>query len=122
MVQRVNLTTAIGSALVNTLYILDEPSIGLHPRDSRRLVQILHNLKQNHNTIIVVEHDPEIIRESDRILDLGPGAGERGGEVVYFGAPAGILRQRRSLTGQYLAGKRTIPVPKRRRRPRRMSS
>ncbi len=118
-VQRVNLTTAIGSALVNTLYILDEPSIGLHPRDSRRLVQILHNLKQNHNTIIVVEHDPEIIRESDRILDLGPGAGERGGEVVYFGAPAGILRQRRSLTGQYLAGKRTIPVPKRRRRPQR---
>jgi excinuclease ABC subunit A len=118
-VQRVNLTTAIGSALVNTLYILDEPSIGLHPRDSRRLVQILHNLKANQNTIVVVEHDPEIIRESDRILDLGPGAGERGGEVVYFGAPAGILRQRRSLTGQYLAGKRTIPVPARRRRPRR---
>ena len=77
-VQRVNLTTAIGSSLVNTLYILDEPSIGLHPRDSRRLVQILHNLKANQNTIVVVEHDPEIIRESDRILDLGPGAGEQG--------------------------------------------
>jgi excinuclease ABC subunit A len=118
-VQRVNLTTAIGSSLVNTLYILDEPSIGLHPRDSRRLVQILHNLKANQNTIVVVEHDPEIIRESDRILDLGPGAGEQGGEMVYFGAPAGILRQKRSLTGQYLAGKRTIPVPTRRRRPRR---
>jgi excinuclease ABC subunit A len=118
-VQRVNLTTAIGSSLVNTLYILDEPSIGLHPRDSRRLVQILHNLKANHNTIVVVEHDPEIIRESDRILDLGPGAGERGGEVVYFGAPAGILHEERSLTGQYLAGTRTIAVPKRRRRPRR---
>jgi excinuclease ABC subunit A len=116
-VQRVNLTTAIGSSLVNTLYILDEPSIGLHPRDSRRLVQILHNLKANQNTIMVVEHDPEIIRESDRILDLGPGAGERGGEVVYFGAPSGILRQKRSLTGQYLAGKRAIPVPSRRRQP-----
>ena len=117
-VQRVNLTTAIGSSLVNTLYILDEPSIGLHPRDSRRLVQILHNLKANQNTIVVVEHDPEIIRESDRILDLGPGAGERGGEVVYFGAPAGILGEKRSLTGQYLAGKRAIPIPARRRQPR----
>ena len=114
-VQRVNLTTAIGSSLVNTLYVLDEPSIGLHPRDSRRLVQILHNLKANDNTIVVVEHDPEIIRESDRILDLGPGAGERGGNIVYFGAPAGILRESRSLTGQYLAGKRVIPVPQRRR-------
>ena len=99
-VQRVNLTTALGSSLVNTLYILDEPSIGLHPRDSRRLVRILHHLKANQNTIVVVEHDPEIIRESDRILDLGPGAGEHGGEVVYFGAPAGILQAERSLTGQ----------------------
>ncbi len=114
-VQRVNLTTALGSSLVNTLYILDEPSIGLHPRDSRRLVRILHNLKENQNTIVVVEHDPEIIRESDRILDLGPGAGEHGGEVVYFGAPAGILQAERSLTGQYLAGQRAIPVPERRR-------
>jgi excinuclease ABC subunit A len=114
-VQRVNLTTALGSSLVNTLYILDEPSIGLHPRDSRRLVQILHHLKENHNTIVVVEHDPEIIRESDRILDLGPGAGEHGGEVVYFGAPVGILHTEPSLTGQYLAGKRMIPVPEQRR-------
>ena len=117
-VQRVNLTTAIGSSLVNTLYILDEPSIGLHPRDSRRLVRILHNLKKNHNTIVVVEHDPEIIRESDRILDLGPGAGERGGQVVYFGSPGGILDEQESLTGQYLAGVRTIAVPARRRKPR----
>ena len=114
-VQRVNLTTAIGSSLVNTLYILDEPSIGLHPRDSRRLVQILHNLKRNENTIVVVEHDPEVIRESDRILDLGPGAGERGGEVVYFGEPAGILKSKTSLTGQYLSGRRVIPVPATRR-------
>ena len=117
-VQRVNLTTALGSSLVNTLYILDEPSIGLHPRDSRRLVRILHHLKANRNTIVVVEHDPEIIRESDRILDLGPGAGERGGEVVYFGTPDGITEARDSLTGQYLDGRRSIPVPKRRRRPR----
>ena len=117
-VQRVNLTTALGSSLVNTLYILDEPSIGLHPRDSRRLVRILHHLKANRNTIVVVEHDPEIIRESDRILDLGPGAGERGGEVVYFGTPDGITEARDSLTGQYLDGRRRIPVPKRRRRPR----
>src|SRR5215813_4781610 len=114
-VQRVNLTTALGSSLVNTLYILDEPSIGLHPRDSRRLVQILHHLKENQNTIVVVEHDPEIIRESDRLLDLGPGAGEHGGEVVYFGAPAGILNAEHSLTGQYFSGKRMIPVPAQRR-------
>ena len=117
-VQRVNLTTALGSSLVNTLYILDEPSIGLHPRDSRRLVRILHHLKANRNTIVVVEHDPEIIRESDRILDLGPGAGERGGEIVYFGSPGGIGAAHDSLTGQYLDGRRRIPVPKRRRRPR----
>ena len=87
----------------------------MHPRDSRRLVQILHHLKENQNTIVVVEHDPEIIRESDRILDLGPGAGEHGGEVVYFGAPAGILHAKHSLTGQYLSGKRMIPVPAQRR-------
>ena len=117
-VQRVNLTTALGSSLVNTLYILDEPSIGLHPRDSRRLVRILHHLKANRNTIVVVEHDPEIIRESDRILDLGPGAGERGGEVVYFGPPGDIAASPNSLTGQYLDGRRRIPVPPRRRRPR----
>ncbi|MBM3226124.1 MAG: ATP-binding cassette domain-containing protein, partial [Candidatus Tectomicrobia bacterium] len=114
-VQRVNLTTALGSSLVNTLYILDEPSIGLHPRDSRRLVRILRHLKDNQNTIVVVEHDPEIMRESDRILDLGPGAGERGGEIVYCGAPAGILSTEQSLTGQYLAGTRAIPVPTQRR-------
>lgn len=117
-VQRVNLTTALGSSLVNTLYILDEPSIGLHPRDSRRLVGILHHLRANRNTIVVVEHDPEIIRESDRILDLGPGAGEQGGEIVYFGRPGDIGAAPGSLTGQYLAGRRRIPVPKRRRRPR----
>ena len=116
-VQRVNLTTALGSSLVNTLYILDEPSIGLHPRDSRRLVDILHRLKANRNTIVVVEHDPEIIRESDRVLDLGPGAGERGGGVVYVGPPADMAAAPDSLTGQYLDGRRRIPVPKRRRRP-----
>ena len=117
-VQRVNLTTALGSSLVNTLYILDEPSIGLHPRDSRRLVDILHRLKANRNTIVVVEHDPEIIRESDRVLDLGPGAGERGGEVVYVGPPGDMATAPGSLTGQYLDGRRRVPVPTRRRRPR----
>ena len=114
-VQRVNLTTALGSSLVNTLYILDEPSIGLHPRDSRRLAGILHHLKASRNTIVVVEHDPEIIRESDRILDLGPGAGEHGGKIVYFGPPGDIAAAPDSLTGQYLEGRRRIPVPKQRR-------
>ncbi len=84
--ERVDLTTAIGSSLVNTLYVLDEPSIGLHPRDSRRLVEILHRLRSNQNTIVVVEHDPEIIKESDYIIDLGPKAGEQGGQVMFAGS------------------------------------
>ena len=83
--ERVDLTTAIGSSLVNTLYILDEPSIGLHPRDSGRLVSILKRLRDNGNTVVVVEHDPEVIREADHVVDLGPGAGEHGGELLYAG-------------------------------------
>ena len=114
-VQRVSLTSALGSALVNTLYVLDEPSIGLHPRDNHRLVRILKGLRDLSNTVVVVEHDPEIIRESDYLLDLGPKAGEAGGEVMYFG-PTG--RVNGSLTGEYLRGLRRIPVPARRRRPR----
>jgi excinuclease ABC subunit A len=90
-VQRVNLTTALGTSLVNTLYVLDEPSIGLHPRDINRLIKILHRLRDAGNTLLVVEHDPDVIRAADRILDLGPGPGERGGEVVFFGRPAGIV-------------------------------
>src|SRR5206468_2630333 len=82
---RVDLTTAVGSSLVNTLYILDEPSIGLHPRDSHRLVRILHELPAKENTVVVVEHDPENIREADHVIDPGPEAGEKGGEVVFAG-------------------------------------
>jgi excinuclease ABC subunit A len=113
-VQRVALTSALGSSLVNTLYVLDEPSIGLHPRDNHRLVRILKGLRDLANTVVVVEHDPEIIRESDFILDLGPRAGEEGGRLMYFGPTAGVNG---SLTGQYLRGVRRIPVPERRRAP-----
>jgi excinuclease ABC subunit A len=114
-VQRVALTSALGSSLVNSLYILDEPSIGLHPRDNHRLIRILKGLRDLQNTVVVVEHDPEIISQSDLLLDLGPGAGEKGGEVMYFGP---TMKVTRSLTGQYLKGKRFIPVPATRRKPR----
>jgi excinuclease ABC subunit A len=103
---------------VNTLYVLDEPSIGLHPRDSNRLVQILHSLKDLGNTVVVVEHDSEIIRGCDHIVDLGPGAGEQGGALVYHGPIAGIMEEPRSLTGGYLKGDLKIPVPTVRRRPK----
>ena len=115
--ERVDLTTALGSALVNTLYVLDEPSIGLHPRDTERLIRILHRLRDQGNTVVVVEHDPAIIRAADHTLDLGPGAGERGGEVVFAGPPAALAQARRSLTAEYLTGRRTIPLPAARRRP-----
>ncbi|MGD9286276.1 MAG: excinuclease ABC subunit UvrA [Desulfobacterales bacterium] len=114
-VQRVALASALGSSLVNTLYVLDEPSIGLHPRDNHRLIRILKGLRKLSNTVVVVEHDPEIIRESDYLLDLGPKAGEHGGEVMYFGPTAGVNG---SLTGQYLKGTRKIPVDERQRSPR----
>ena len=113
-VQRVALASALGSSLVNTLYVLDEPSIGLHPRDNHRLIRILKGLRNLSNTVVVVEHDPEIIRESDFLLDLGPRAGEKGGEVMYFGPTTGV---KGSLTGKYLKGERRIPLRKRRRRP-----
>jgi excinuclease ABC subunit A len=115
--ERVDLTTAIGSSLVNTLYILDEPSIGLHPRDSRRLVEILHRLRANQNTVVVVEHDPEIIKESDYIIDLGPKAGDQGGQVMYAGTYPSLLQDRHSLTAAYLSGRRSIPFPSRKRKP-----
>ncbi|MFH1488331.1 MAG: excinuclease ABC subunit UvrA, partial [Pseudomonadota bacterium] len=115
-VQRVALTSALGSSLVNALYVLDEPSIGLHPRDNRRLIRILEGLRDLQNTVVVVEHDPDIITHSDFILDMGPGAGERGGEISYFGPTARITG---SLTGDYLRGKKVIPVPDKRRRPAR---
>ncbi len=113
-VQRVALTAALGSSLVNTLYVLDEPSVGLHPRDVGRLVRILKRLRDLPNTVVVVEHDPQIIRESDWILDLGPRAGSQGGEIQYFGPAAGIPD---TLTGEYLKGKRRLPLPAARRPP-----
>jgi len=99
-VQRVNLTTALGTSLVNTLYVLDEPSIGLHPRDINRLITILHRLRDAGNTLLVVEHDPDVIRAADRVIDMGPGPGERGGEIVFYGTVAELLKCKRSRTGQ----------------------
>jgi len=101
-IQRVNLTTALGTSLVNTLYVLDEPSIGLHPRDIQRLRGILHRLRDAGNTLVVVEHDPDLIRAADRILDLGPGPGERGGEIVFFGSLPALLKCPASRTGRAL--------------------
>jgi excinuclease ABC subunit A len=101
-VQRVNLTTALGTSLVNTLYVLDEPSIGLHPRDINRLIGILQRLRDAGNTLLVVEHDPDVIRAADRILDMGPGPGEHGGEVVFFGPLTELKKCKRSRTGRAL--------------------
>jgi excinuclease ABC subunit A len=115
--ERVDLTTAIGSSLVNTLYVLDEPSIGLHPRDSRRLVEILQRLRANQNTVVVVEHDPEIIKECDHIIDLGPKAGEQGGRIMFAGSYQDLLKDDSSLTAAYLSQRKTIPLPTRRRKP-----
>ena len=109
--QRIQLATSLGSTLVGALYVLDEPSIGLHPRDSERLVEILNSLKHLGNTVLVVEHDPEIMRAADHIIDLGPGAGEDGGRVVFQGTYAAILQDRGSLTGKYLRGENKIPIP-----------
>ena len=115
--ERVDLTTAIGSSLVNTLYVLDEPSIGLHPRDSRRLVEILQRLRANHNTVVVVEHDPEIIKECDHIIDLGPKAGEQGGQVMFTGSYPELLKDQQSLTAAYLSRRKEIPLPAKKRKP-----
>ncbi|MET0927438.1 MAG: excinuclease ABC subunit UvrA [Solirubrobacterales bacterium] len=116
--QRIRLATQIGSSLVGVLYILDEPSIGLHHRDNEKLIGTLERLRDLGNTVIVVEHDEGTIRAADHVVDLGPGAGEYGGELVAEGTPAEIQAQPGSLTGQFLAGERQIPVPEERRRPR----
>jgi excinuclease ABC subunit A len=115
--QRIQLATSLGSRLVGTLYVLDEPSIGLHSRDTHRLIKILHDLRDLGNTILVVEHDPDIMRTADRILDLGPGAGENGGKLVAAGTYEEILRNPASLTGRYLADDLRIQVPAVRRQP-----
>jgi excinuclease ABC subunit A len=109
--QRIRLATQIGSRLVGVLYILDEPSIGLHPRDNRRLIDSLKGLRDLGNTLVVVEHDEEMIRSADWVLDLGPGAGEHGGRLIAAGTPEDIEHDPQSLTGAYLSGRRTIPTP-----------
>jgi excinuclease ABC subunit A len=113
-VERVNLTTCLGSRLVNTLFVLDEPSVGLHARDTRRLIGILQRLRDAGNTVLVVEHEPSVMRAADQIIDLGPGHGEAGGSLVFQGTYERILKTERSLTGQYLRGTRRIDIPSRR--------
>jgi len=115
--QRIQLATSLGSNLVGTLYVLDEPSIGLHSRDTHRLIKILHGLRDLGNTVLVVEHDPEVMKASDRILDLGPGAGEHGGKVIASGTYDQIRQAPASLTGRYLANELHIQTPPNRRRP-----
>ncbi|CAM5294412.1 excinuclease ABC subunit UvrA [Eoetvoesiella caeni] len=110
-VQRINLTTALGTSLVNTLFVLDEPSIGLHPRDMHRVVEVMHRLRANGNTLVVVEHDPQVMVAADRIMDIGPGPGERGGRVVFDGTPD-QLRNSDTLTGNYLGGRLRVEAPR----------
>jgi excinuclease ABC subunit A len=114
--QRINLATSLGSALVGTLYVLDEPSIGLHSRDNKRLIDILRQLRDQGNTVLVVEHDADMIRVADHIVDLGLGAGEQGGRVVFSGTLAGLMNEPRSLTSKYLRQELAIPIPTTRRR------
>ncbi len=114
--QRINLATSLGSALVGTLYVLDEPSIGLHPRDNQRLIAILRQLRDQGNTVLVVEHDADMITVADHIVDLGLGAGEQGGKIVYSGTLEGLMHEPRSLTSKYLRQELAIPVPTTRRR------
>ncbi|HEX8150614.1 MAG TPA: excinuclease ABC subunit UvrA [Pyrinomonadaceae bacterium] len=113
--QRIQLATNLGSSLVGALYVLDEPSIGLHPRDSERLINLLHNLRDIGNTVLVVEHDEEMMRAADHILDIGPAAGELGGKVIYEGDFAGLVKSGATLTGKYLRGEAEIKEPKQRR-------
>jgi len=115
--QRIQLATALGSNLVGALYVLDEPSIGLHPRDTGRLIEILKSLRNLGNTILVVEHDPEMIGQADKILDLGPGAGEHGGRIVYSGSYKGLVEDSHSLTARYLSGDLSVPSGRERRVP-----
>jgi len=113
--QRINLATSLGSSLVGSMYILDEPSIGLHPRDTQNLIKVLKNLKEIGNTVIIVEHDEEIMEQADQIIDLGPEAGVNGGELIFQGKLSDIHKEKRSLTTQYLSGEKKIEIPKNRR-------
>ncbi|MCX6927904.1 MAG: excinuclease ABC subunit A, partial [Verrucomicrobia bacterium] len=112
--ERVNLTTCLGTRLVNTLFVLDEPSVGLHPRDTERLVRLLQQLRKAGNTVVVVEHESSVIRAAEQIVDLGPGHGATGGEVVFQGPYEQLLKSKGSLTGEYLSGRKRIEVPRRR--------
>jgi excinuclease ABC subunit A len=114
--QRINIATSLGSSLVGSLYVLDEPTIGLHPRDNSRLIAILLSLRDSGNTVLVVEHDAEMMQVADLIVDIGPAAGEHGGEIVAIGTINELKKNKQSLTGQYLSGKLSIPVPKKRRK------
>ena len=114
--QRIALAAALGTGLVGTLFVLDEPSVGLHPRDTERLIGILRALRDQGNTVVVVEHDTALVEAADHVIDLGPGAGDQGGRVVYQGETAALVREPRSLTAKYLRGDLRIPVPARRRR------
>ena len=113
--QRIRLASQIGSGLVGVLYVLDEPSIGLHQRDNQRLIETLSHLRDIGNTVIVVEHDEETIRAADHVVDIGPGAGEHGGDIVYSGDVKGLITSKKSLTGEYLSGSKSLPVPSERR-------
>ncbi len=113
--QRIRLASQIGSGLTGVLYVLDEPTIGLHPRDNHRLLQALNNLRDLGNTLVLVEHDREVIAAADHLLDFGPGAGDQGGEITASGTPKQVMKAKASLTGQYLSGKKSIPVPTNRR-------
>jgi excinuclease ABC subunit A len=115
--ERINLTTALGSGLVNTLFILDEPSIGLHPRDISRLIDIIYTLRNKGNTLVIIEHDPWLISSADWIIDLGPKAGDKGGKIVFQGSYQTLLKKANSLTGKYLRGEKQIAVPLAKRKP-----
>jgi excinuclease ABC subunit A len=115
--QRIQLATSLGSHLVGALYVLDEPSIGLHPRDTQRLIDILKSLRDLGNTVLVVEHDPDTIQAADHVIDLGPGAGELGGRLLFAGTYDAMLAEHKSLTGRYLNGELRIPIPNNRHRP-----
>ncbi len=115
--QRIQLATSLGSHLVGAMYVLDEPSIGLHPRDTQRLIDILKSLRDLGNTVLVVEHDPDTIEAADHVIDLGPGAGELGGKLLFAGTYAEILKDPKSITGKYLSGEARIPIPATRHKP-----
>ena len=111
------MTTALGSSLVNMLYVLDEPSVGLHPRDIEPLVHSIQRLRDRKNTVVVVEHEELMLRAADQIVEIGPGAGEHGGRVVFQGTPAELERSDTSITAAFLSGERGASIPEKRRRP-----